>query len=139
MPMKSFTKEDYIYFSLLTASVVLALATIIYRIFLIDIIPIPTCPFYQYLGLYCPGCGGTRAFWALSSGDILKSIYYHPILMYFIVMVGLYLFFQTLDRLRRKKKYTFPFSNMIVYAGIILLLANWIFRNILLVFFHIAI
>lgn len=43
---------------------------------------ITVCVFQKALGLYCPGCGGTRAFRALFRGDILRALYYHPAAVY---------------------------------------------------------
>ena len=40
------------------------------------------CMFNKLTHLCCPGCGGTRAFRALISGQILKSIYDYPPLIY---------------------------------------------------------
>ncbi len=40
------------------------------------------CAFHQMTGLYCPGCGGTRAFYALLDGDLVRSLLYHPIVAY---------------------------------------------------------
>ena len=36
---------------------------------------LPKCIFYQWTGLYCPGCGATRAFSALLHGDIKASLH----------------------------------------------------------------
>ena len=36
---------------------------------------LPKCMFYQWTGLYCPGCGATRAFSALLHGDIKTSLH----------------------------------------------------------------
>lgn len=38
----------------------------------------PPCFLRLMTGLYCPGCGGTRAFFALSHGEIGKSIRFNP-------------------------------------------------------------
>lgn len=35
--------------------------------------------------LYCPGCGGTRAFLAITHGHIIKSLYYNPIIFLLII------------------------------------------------------
>ena len=36
------------------------------------------CVLNMLTGFYCPGCGGTRAMFALAKGDILKSFVYQP-------------------------------------------------------------
>ena len=36
---------------------------------------LPKCMFHQLTGLYCPGCGATRALSALLHGDVLVSLH----------------------------------------------------------------
>lgn len=45
------------------------------------------CLFHFITGLYCPGCGGTRAVRALLHGEILKSFCYHPFVLYAVIAV----------------------------------------------------
>lgn len=134
--MKKFTNEDYMYFSLLGVTVFGIILVCLYRFVFYDIVTFPTCPFYEYLGMYCPACGGTRSFLALLSGDILLSIYYQPVFLYAILIVGIYLLLQTIDRIRGKQTYTLPFSVGFVYVGIGLLLGNWILKNVWLLCFQ---
>jgi Protein of unknown function (DUF2752) len=35
--------------------------------------PLPPCPFHWLTGLYCPGCGATRALHALLHGNLEKA------------------------------------------------------------------
>ena len=37
----------------------------------------PTCPFYRYAHIYCPGCGATRAVSALLHGRVVRAIRYN--------------------------------------------------------------
>lgn len=39
------------------------------------------CPFHRATGLYCPGCGSTRATHHLLNADVLASLRYHPLLL----------------------------------------------------------
>ena len=32
------------------------------------------CPIHAVTGWYCPGCGGTRAIWALLRGDVVGAL-----------------------------------------------------------------
>ncbi len=50
------------------------------------------CVFHEMTGFYCPGCGGTRAFRAMLSGDFRKSLWYHPFILYGSVVGGVYYF-----------------------------------------------
>ena len=46
------------------------------------------CVFHRVTGLYCPGCGITRACFALANGHVIRSILLHPVPVY---LTGLYL------------------------------------------------
>lgn len=39
----------------------------------------PKCPSYAFLGLYCPGCGITRALHALLHGQWAQAFAYNPL------------------------------------------------------------
>ena len=45
------------------------------------------CAFHSLTGLYCPGCGGTRAVRKLLYGDLRMSFQYHPLVLYGAVVV----------------------------------------------------
>jgi len=47
----------------------------------------PGCMFHRLTGLECPGCGGTRAFFALARGDLATSLRYNPWAL--VLMLGL--------------------------------------------------
>ena len=83
------------------------------------------CFIRELFGVYCPGCGGTRAVWALLHGQILMSLRYHPVVVYTVVVTLYHLIF----RKKPKIKYLF------IALGIIIL--NCIVKNILLLVFHI--
>ncbi len=38
---------------------------------------VPSCPLAKYVHLKCPGCGGTRAYFACLQGDFLQAIKYN--------------------------------------------------------------
>ena len=46
------------------------------------------CLFHLLTGLYCPGCGGTRAFLALLRGDLSLSLSYHPLVAYMAAVLA---------------------------------------------------
>ena len=45
------------------------------------------CFFRYTLGMFCPGCGGTRAFDYMLYGHFLKSFFYHPIVLSIMAML----------------------------------------------------
>ena len=48
----------------------------------------PPCLMRTVLGLYCPGCGGTRAVILLLEGHPIRSFFYHPVVLYAAVLGG---------------------------------------------------
>jgi hypothetical protein len=41
----------------------------------------PICPFYVLTGLYCPGCGSTRAVYQLLHGNLLGALSMNPLMV----------------------------------------------------------
>ncbi len=89
------------------------------------------CVFRDLVGIYCAGCGGTRAFYYLIHGNIWKSILCNPFVIYMlgvygVFMVNTFLYMHT-EKIGFKK---FPITGLI-YAGVILMIAQSVIRNIL--------
>lgn len=40
---------------------------------------LPPCPVHAYTGVFCPGCGATRAMHALVHGDLLHALAMNPL------------------------------------------------------------
>lgn len=77
------------------------------------------CPIYENLGIYCPGCGGTRAINALMRGEIWQSLLYHPVILY---VLGIYLIFMISYTLHRLTKGKLPYLK-VNYVTLITILA----------------
>ena len=60
-----------------------------------------TCLLNDLTGYYCPGCGGTRSLYYFLTGHILKSLYYHPIIIYTIIPGIWFTITQTIYRVRK--------------------------------------
>lgn len=58
------------------------------------------CLFRLLTGLYCPGCGGTRALKCLLQGKVLTSLYYNPLIVYMAVVGAVETGLWAADRLR---------------------------------------
>lgn len=95
------------------------------------------CVFHLLTGYYCLGCGGTRAVRALLHGEILKSLYYHPLVLYMAVIAVWYLVSLVISKWKKQKKAVYLHRWMIV-LGVVITLGNWIWKNVVLFVWHIA-
>lgn len=96
------------------------------------------CMMQIVTGLYCPGCGGTRAVLALLLGHIRLSFYFHPLIVYIAAIFAAYMLTHTAEYLSRGRlRISLHFHILFVYIAIGLVLVNWIVRNILLLCYHI--
>lgn len=101
----------------------------------IDSIP---CILLETLGLYCPGCGGTRAVEALFHGHLLTSLWYHPLVLYTVVIYGGFMLTNTMEHFHILHIKGWKFHGWHMYGALIIVIGNWIIKNILLVCFHIT-
>lgn len=115
----------------LTALAAAAALAVLYQYILRNILPPGYCLFDKYLGIYCPGCGGTRALYALLHGHFLKALWYHPFVPYFAVVYLGFLLSQGLQRLGMKSIRGWRFHYWYLWVGAFILAANWIVKNIL--------
>ncbi len=108
-------------------------AGVLFYSVLLPHISMPPCVMYKYLGLYCPGCGGTRALISLLHGRILRSLWYHPLVPYSAVLYGTFMISHGAARITRYRYFRgLRFHNWYLYGAIVVLGANWLLRNILL-------
>ena len=75
------------------------------------------CLFHLLTGLYCPGCGGTRAFRALLAGNLLLSIRYHPLVAYMAVVLAAELVSFAVSRAAKNPRYYLGHEKLLVYIG----------------------
>lgn len=93
---------------------------------------LPPCSLYSMTGLYCPGCGGTRACYALAQGRILKSIILHPLVLYLAAGYVIYMLSHLLDILTRGKIRGCYFCPYYWYIGVGILLVQFVVKNLAL-------
>lgn len=97
------------------------------------------CGFQQVTNLYCPGCGGTRATWYMLHGKLITSFLMHPFVLYFTVDYFIFMINTLLVKFTKKLGFRkFPVT-ITIYAGLGLLLVQWLVKNILLIIWHITI
>ena len=91
------------------------------------------CMFHEITGLYCPGCGGTRAVKALLGGHVVKSFLYNPVVLYGAVMYILFMGSQLLERLTRGKVKGLKYRHLYLWLALVIVVVNCLVRNILLI------
>ena len=82
------------------------------------------CFFYKVTSFYSPGCGFTRAVFALLHFDIYQVLRYNLLIVIYIPLILYCLFFKFI----LKKEYHIP--NFILYAILILACLFGVLRNI---------
>ncbi len=111
--------KNYRVFLIGTLSVFIALAVLLYNFYPTHSQYFPQCPVKSLLGFYCPGCGNTRALYALITGDLGNSVKQNILFVPTVCFVILLLIF---PRLRR--------SRVVALAVLIIIVLYAILRNI---------
>lgn len=125
-------KKKYTYEIILAVTILILLLSIIYISYLREILVIPKCIIYEKFGIYCLGCGCTRAVYSLYNGNILKSIYYNPLIVYIILIVLGYLITEGIAKITKKEnKIMTKNINVYIFIGLALLIINWIVKLIM--------
>ena len=130
--MKKEPEQDNFFFFLGWATIALILIYLFFKFILkIDLLRfMPLCNFYTSTGFYCPGCGGTRAVFALFRGDVLNSVFYHPVVPYAAIVGGWFMITQTIERISCGKwKVAMHFRMIYVYLLLGILAVNFIWKN----------
>ncbi len=89
------------------------------------------CVVSSLLGIYCPGCGGTRALICLLHGKLLLSFWYHPLVPYTAIFFGGFMITQALNRLGLRRIRAWKFHSWYLYAGIAITAGNFVIKNLL--------
>jgi len=92
------------------------------------------CLFREWTGLYCPGCGGTRAAKALLQGKLAISFFYHPLILYVVIVAGMFAVSGLLYIKTKNPKFRLHFDNKYAYIGIGIIVVNFAVKNYLLIF-----
>lgn len=96
------------------------------------------CLVNSTFGIYCPGCGGTRALSALLHGKLATSFICHPLVPYTAVVGGWFLISQTVERLSKHRvKIAMRYQDGYIWAALIIVTVNFLLKNLLLVLWDI--
>ena len=87
--------EKQLYLWGLTAPFLAFIAIWLHQKLLAPLFPFEGCIWDKMLGIYCPGCGGTRAVLALLQGRPLLSLWYHPFVLYAAVLYACFMLSHT--------------------------------------------
>ena len=93
------------------------------------------CVFHEVTGLYCPGCGGTRAFRLLLSGHILQSFLYHPAVVLTAVLYVWFMVSHTAEILSKGRlKIGLPYTDKFLYLEVVVIIFQCIIKNFAKIF-----
>lgn len=109
---------------------VLALGYLIWR-YVLGSPAVSRCWVWEHWGVYCPGCGGTRAVIALAHGRLIESLYYHPAVPAATALGATYLLSQTVWRLRCRRGWVLRYDPRWPALLVGLFLVNCAVRNVL--------
>lgn len=90
------------------------------------------CMFQLLTGLYCPGCGGTRAVRYLLTGHLFLSFQYHPLVPYAAFLAVVLSVDAAWAYRHGKRRRLAGRERIFVYAGLGIILINWIIKNYML-------
>lgn len=91
------------------------------------------CLFHEITGLYCPGCGGTRAAKAMLKGDLVASFFYHPIVTYCALIAVVFAIAYIIYHKTKNPKFRLYLDNRYVYVGTGIIVINFFVKNYFLI------
>jgi len=89
----------------------------------------PPCPFHELTGLWCPFCGGTRAVWAATHGD-LRLMLHANALVPVIVALFAWFWFAWLGKTTNRWSIPVPRGRASAWALAVVLVAFTVLRNL---------
>ncbi|MFJ2029480.1 DUF2752 domain-containing protein [Streptosporangium sp. NPDC087985] len=90
----------------------------------------PTCPFLMLTGLYCPGCGGLRAVYALAHGDPVTALGLNPFVVAMVPVLAFLWGRWALRSWRGEPSDGKAVRPAYVWGFLALMIVFWIGRNI---------
>ena len=108
-----FLYRNYVRWPLMIGMILVVVLGLIY-IFVVDPEKSPgatmPCLTHEYFGVYCPGCGDTRALHALVHGNILKAFDYNLLFPFAALVLGWYFLVALTSLFFRKRVMWIPES-----------------------------
>ena len=131
MDCKEQAPERKLFYIGLDALPVGVLIVWLYDTFFSSLWPFRGCIWDILFGIYCPGCGGTRALMALLKGKPLTALWYHPVVVYGVVLYGIFMVSQLLSLLSKGHIKGIRFHNWYLYWAVIIIVVNCLAKNYL--------
>ncbi len=89
----------------------------------------PVCAFHQTTGLWCAGCGATRALYQLLHGHLLMALRYNPLLIISLPLLAWFAVRQ-LTRYAKDQSCSVNIQPRWLWFALVLLLAFTVVRNL---------
>lgn len=101
----------------------------LFSLYVFRYITLPSCYLYELTGIYCPGCGCTRAVYALIHGNVILSLKQNPLVI--VSLAALFvLYIELVFRAFGKKLRTFVQSKYFLWGAFIAIMIYTVLRNI---------
>lgn len=143
MEEKKTQKIDYVIFwkdFIIVNAVIGGVALIMIGIMLLQryhIMPSFPCGVHEMFHVYCPGCGGTRALFALFHGQPLHSLIYNPAILLGAALIVYYETGAVITLMKKDGKYYFYRKAGLLYSYLVVVIVFAVIRDWLLVGFQI--
>ena len=127
------TMEDQLYTAGMLFLPVLLVAGVFLHFSPVDLTDIvPGCLLYRLTGLYCPGCGATRALSAFLHGHPIRSFLYHPVVDYVAALYLWFLLSQTIERISHGRiAIGMKYRDRYLWIVLAVLILHCLIRNVL--------
>lgn len=131
--------DDGFYFAGWCAIAVVVLVMILKRVVGFNVLRLlGPCMFHLLTGYHCPGCGGTRAVYALLRGEIWRSFCYHPFVLYVAAIGSWFMISQTIERVSRGRiKIGLHFREIYMWIALGIIIVNFLVKNAVLLIWNI--
>lgn len=128
--MNSENKALYIFGWVVAGIIIVAVA--VGKIFSISLSSIVSpCLFHSWFGLYCPGCGGTRAVISLFQGHIVRAFIFHPVVPYAMIIYVWYMVSNTIQLLLKGKyKIGMKYNDRYLWLALWIIIVSCIIKNV---------
>lgn len=91
----------------------------------------PPCLFNRITGLYCPGCGGTRAVFCFFRGEIIRSFKFNPIVPYTFIIGGWFMLSHTIEIISKGRvKIGLNYRNIYLWIALAIVVVNFLIKNL---------